>query len=135
MKFDALDSKLGALLGFIAIVLALLLNSDLVVGGWNWVMTTGAGFLLFALLLLFLAFAARVFRIDPDLRALREQHASRSPEETRFRVIDAVIDAVRLNDAHILWKSRYLSAAVLLALLGILVVAVRVLYLLQGGGS
>jgi hypothetical protein len=80
-----------------------------------------------------LAFAARVCRIDPDLRALREQHASRSPEETRFRIIDAAIDAVRENDASIVWKSRYLSAAVLLALLGLLVVAARAIYLLQGG--
>jgi hypothetical protein len=132
-RIDALDSKLGALLGFTAIVLALLLNSDVVLGRWNWITTVGASLLLLGLLLLFFAFAARISRLDPDLRALREQHTSRSPVETRLQIIDAAIDAVHENDVVIVWKSRYLDAAVLLALFGLLVVTGRVIYFLQGG--
>ena len=71
--------------------------------------------------------------IAPDLRALREQHTSRSPVETRLQIIDAAIDAVHENDVVIVWKSRYLDAAVLLALFGLLVVTGRVIYFLQGG--
>jgi len=116
-----------------AAALALLLNSRLVVDQWSWVTTAGAGLLLLALLVLFVAFAARIFRLDPELRALREQHAGRPTQETRFRLIDVAIDAVNENDRRIVQKSHYLNAAVLLALLGLLVVAVRSIYLLQGG--
>jgi hypothetical protein len=134
-RIDALDSKLGALLGFVAVVLALLLNSDFVVGRWSWATTAGTSLLLLALLVLFLAFAARTLRRDPDLRVLRWQHVGRPIEETQFGVIDTVIDAINKNDTMIVWKSRFLNGAVFLALLGLLIVAVRLLYLLQGGGQ
>jgi hypothetical protein len=132
-RIDALDSKIATLLGFTAVIVALLLNADLVVDRWNWITTVGAGLLLSGLVLLFLAFSAQPYRRDPNLRQLRERHRRLPVVETQLRVVENIVDAIRENDGALERKTLLLNGAALLALIGLLVVAARALYLLQGG--
>jgi type IV secretory pathway TrbD component len=132
-RIDALDSRIGALLGFTAVIVALLLNAELVIGRWNWIMTAGAGLMLSGLVMLFLAFSAQPYRRDPNLRQLRERHRRLPLIETQLRVVENIVDAIRQNDGALERKAWLLNGAALLALTGLLVVAVRAIYLLQGG--
>jgi hypothetical protein len=134
-RIDAADSKIATLLGFTAVIVALLLNAEFVVDGWNWVTTAGAALLLLGVVVLFVAFRAHRYRRDPDLSQFREQYQGLPVAETQLRVVDNLVDAIRQNDATIEGKAKLANVAALLALVGLLLVAVRTVYLLQGGHS
>jgi hypothetical protein len=87
--------------------------------------------LLIALLILLLALRTRAYRLDPNVRSLREEYPTRPLAETTFDVVDNVIGALETNESKLAWKARFLNAAAILAFMALVIFATRALYLLE----
>jgi hypothetical protein len=130
-RIDALDAKLATLVAFSGLLVGLLFNARFLTDDWNIILSLGTVLLLLAIVVLLMALRVRGYRLDPNVRTLREQYPNRSLDETRFSIIDNVVDAMEGNEGKLLWKGRFLNAGAALVFVALALVAGRSLYLLQ----
>jgi hypothetical protein len=113
-RIEALDSKAGILIAADGLLVGLLLSGDSMLAAVpNLVAGSGLGGVLASLLLALIAFANREYQVAPALPAVIGMMAA--PEDwLRWRFVGNLREAVGRNRQRLLWKSRFLTAALVL---------------------
>jgi hypothetical protein len=125
---DSLDTKAANLIGFVGVVLGLAFTADIAAEASNVGLTVGAALLAVAAILLGVGLLPRGYRFNPNIAALREALLDAPTETTSVLVIDSIVSALNWNNDLLRWKVRFVRYGVSLAVLGVVVTGVTLLY-------
>jgi hypothetical protein len=127
-SIDALDTKAATLIGFGGVLLGLVFTSRVATDHWNGALTIGIVVLAVAIVGLLLLLLPRRYRYDPNIVALSKRFLDRPAEETLVVAIDSIEVGLAYNADILKWKSRLLTGFAALAVVGIVVLSVALLY-------
>jgi hypothetical protein len=130
-QIDSLDTKSGIVLGINGVLMALLIpsiigQSDLP----NLILVKVALIPIFvSLIIAFISIATRRWDSPPQLERLRSYYINQDANDTKLKIIDIMMDAVRKNEKPIeekicLWRWSYSVLAFGLGLLAVWVITV-----------
>jgi hypothetical protein len=124
---DSLDAKASTLIGFSGVVLGLIFTSP-AVDHWNWGLTVGVGGILLAIFALGVVLLPRRYARNPNVLALRSRYLDSDPASTNLAIIDSIQVALAYNADVTKWKVFALRVGTILAIVGILVMSVSLVY-------
>lgn len=126
-EIDGLDLKAATLLGFSAVLLGLLFQSDLATANWNWVLTIGSISIGLATLPLGYALLPRSYSFNPSISAL-SKFLPLETAATHETIAVSIGRAIRSNQPILRRKTTAVRAGVVFLVVAVSVVGGRLIY-------
>ena len=122
-SLDALDAKAGTFVGLAGVLLGLIFTSPVATSRWSLLLSIGAGFLGFAIVLLSLAALPRSVRFNPNPIALAA-YLTQPADETYSIAVASIEQALIFNQDLSKFKRRLLQYGTVIAVVGLILITI-----------